>query len=150
MDSYSLILTVFRDVHVKKESMQSITILSPQITSSLERKDQLRGSDLAVPTVVRVMHENGFATQPLLVLLEFRLGLHCPLPPSLPPCFSIPTLLISTTHLSSEPMGCLITQTYRTTRSPTLSLGVGYSFAPCHNKSVQNCTVVTSCCQALC
>lgn len=85
MDSYSLILTVFRDILLKKESIQSVTILSPQITSSLERKDQLRGSDLAVPAVVRVMHENGFATQPLLVLLEFRLGLHCPLPPSLPP-----------------------------------------------------------------
>lgn len=48
-------------------------------------KDQLKWSDIAGPAVVKVMHENGFVTQRLSVLLEFRLGLHSPLPPSLHP-----------------------------------------------------------------
>lgn len=56
------------------------------------KKRQLKFSGIAGFAVVKVMHENGFVTQPLLVLLEFRLGPRSP-PPSLPSLHPTPPRL---------------------------------------------------------
>lgn len=80
------------------QSRQLVTISSPQNTLSLKKKkksekDQQKCSDVASPAVVKVMDENGFVTQPVLVLPEFRLGLHSPHPT--PPRLYYPSVFVA-------------------------------------------------------
>lgn len=89
--------------------------------SHLLQKDQLRWSEVASSVVVKVMDDNGFAMQTLLVLRVQIKRLYSPTP-FLPTSHHL-TPLISAIHLSLETARHLITRHSEHLQVLTVSLG---------------------------